>query len=575
MGSNAITSVNKVDIAGFRLDLARGQLRSATGEHIPLRPRSLAVLGLLARTPGEVVSKDEIISTIWNDVIVTEDSLTQCIADIRRAMGDREHRLVRTVARKGYLLAGAGTASVQTPRVEEHPTVRSRTSPVLPAGASPETRYAKSGNCYIAYQVTGEGPVDLVFVQGYVTHLELEWDDHRPADFYRQLSSFSRLIRFDKRGTGLSDRVGSLPTLEERMDDVRAVMDAAGSRRAVLLGLSEGGPMSLLFCATYPERVISLILYGAFARSAWAKDNPWGRTDAELQSAIAQHEALWGSGHSVDRFAPSVASDPNYRKWRGRVDRSAATPGDAINLFRMSHAIDVRHLLPAIDVPTLILHRKDDRAIKVEHGRFMASRISGARYMELAGQDHAPWVGDTERLCKELRAFMDVGRGVPEVERALVALLVVERIEHWQASNANAAVDAALPTQWLPLARTHLEAFLGRELGSSRAELVAVFDGPEKAIRCARSILDFAELRSLGLRAGVYSREHDLWRDGTDETSMRLGRAIARHGAPGDVITTKHVADVIAGSHIPLSPRGEHTLLGIDGTWALFASSCG
>lgn len=239
----------------------------------------------------------------------------------------------------------------------------------------------------------------------------------------------------------------------------------------------------------------------------------------------------------------------------------------------MSHAIDVRHLLPTIDVPTLVLHRKDDRAIRVEHSRFVANRIPGARYIELEGQDHAPWVGDTEGLCNELRAFVERETNIPQVERALVALLVIERIELDEPLGANVGVDSEIESQWLLAARKHLEANLGREVSSGRDNLVAVFDGPEKAIRSARAILDSAEAGSLSVRAGVYLREHDIWRDGTDDTSVRVGRAIARHGVPGDVVTTKHVADVIAGSRIPLSPRGEHTLHGLGGTWALFASS--
>jgi hypothetical protein len=244
-----------------------------------------------------------------------------------------------------------------------------------------------------------------------------------------------------------------------------------------------------------------------------------------------------------------------------------------MKLFRMSHAIDVRHLLSTIDVPTLILHRKDDQAVKVEHGRFMAGRIPGARYVELAGQDHAPWVGNTETLSEELRAFVQRAGSSPEVERALVALLVVERIGQGEPSGAKAEIETTLQSQWLLIARKHLEAFLGREVSSSQAEFVAVFDGPEKAIRCAHSILDSAELRPLSMRAGVYSREHDLWRDGTNDVSVRLGRSIAQHGAPGEVITIKDVADIIAGSRIQLAPRGEHALHGLPGVWALFASS--
>ncbi len=563
---NQTSGSRDIGFADFILDPVSGHLRTARGEHIALRPRSLAVLRHLARSIGTVVSKDSLISTVWHDVIVTEDSLTQCIADIRRTIGDREHRIVRTVPRRGYLLApasGRQGATVLPPPM----TVVGRGHDV-----SPPTQYARSGSYYIAYQVTGKGPIDLVFVQGYVTQLEIEWEDARPAWFYERLSSFARLIRFDKRGTGLSDRVSSPATLEERMDDVRAVMDAAGSKRAVVLGSSEGGPMSILFAATYPERVSSLILYGAMARAAWAPDNPWGRTDEDMAAMLERHEALWGSGHSVDRFAPSIASDPDYRRWRGRVDRAAATPGAVVMLSKMNHAIDVRHLLPTIKVPTLVLHRAEDQAVAVEHSRYVASHIPGAHYVEMVGRDHAPWVADTETVCREIQSFAEKHHAAPQPEQALVFVMCIECLGETGKPGVEEGTAGSLVADWLAEVRTQLSEFHGREVKPRDAGIVAVFDGPVRAIRCALSIVKSAKQHACVSRAGIHLDAYDVWRDGIDDNLIGLCESVALHGMPGDVMITASVGDLVAGSTIDLEPKGDHQLKGFPGLWTLLAA---
>jgi pimeloyl-ACP methyl ester carboxylesterase len=242
----------------------------------------------------------------------------------------------------------------------------------------PETRYAKSGDTYVAYQVMGEGPFDLVLVPGFISHVEMQMEMPLTASFFRRLASFCRLIRFDKRGTGLSDRLSAIPTLEERMDDVRAVMDAAGSTRAALFGISEGGPMCIVFAATYPQRTTALILYGSSAREAWAPDNPWGTTDEEIATILKSRDEAWGQGKSVGRFSPSLAGDEELRKLVGRLERASASPGAAKTLLLMSHGIDVRHVLPAVGVPTLVLHRTGDLPVNVENGRYLARHIKGA-----------------------------------------------------------------------------------------------------------------------------------------------------------------------------------------------------
>ncbi len=538
--------------AGFVVDLVSDSLRTADGAFVELRPRSFAVLRLLAQNLGRVVSRGEIMASVWNDAAVTDDVLTQCIVDIRRAIGDTEHRTLRTVPRRGYLLTG-------TPGEPARPEAAAPEPALAPAGrVVPETRYARSGAIHIAYQVTGEGPVDVVFVQGYVTHLELEWEDPRPARFFEQLSSFCRLIRFDKRGTGLSDRVSGLPTLEERMDDVRAVMDAAGSQRAVLLGCSEGGPMSILFAATHPERVRSLMLCGVMARIAWAPDHPWGRTAEQLATNVRIIEEKWGSGHSVDLFAPSIAGDPAYRAWRGRLDRAAASPGAAITLARMNFDIDVRHVLPSIAVPTLVVHRTGDIAVNVEHGRHLAGLIPRARYLELPGRDHALWASDTQILCDTLRAFINEAEVGPDRDRVLATILIAE-----PGSEADEAASAGVLRRQIALHR-------GREVGAGgNAPWTVIFDGPARAVRCARAIIEALRASGMQARVGVHTGECEL-RDGKLEgVAFRIAAHVAKAAAPGQVLVTSTVRDLVAGSGLRFVQLGERSFPGLPGSWVV------
>ena len=308
----------------------------------------------------------------------------------------------------------------------------------------PETRYAKSGDTYIAYQVMGEGPFDLVFVPGFISHLDMQLEHALTASFFERLASFCRLIRFDKRGTSLSDRLSQIPTIEERMDDVRAVMDAAGSTRAALLGFSEGGPMCIVFAATYPQRTSALILYGSSARDAWAPDYPWGTTDQQLAAILSSREENWGQGKSVDRFSPSLAGDEELRRFVGRYERASASPAAARTLLLISHGTDVRHVLPTIGVPTLVLHRTGDIPVNVENGRYLARHIKGAKIMEFPGIDHNPWVGDANSILGEIEAFLTGGRREiePNLDRVLARLYF-------------SRISLARPREWSNLATAH------------------------------------------------------------------------------------------------------------------------
>ncbi len=548
------TPAGRITLGQFEVDLARDELRTAAGGHVDLRPRSFAVLRLLSLKLGQVVGKQEILDAVWGQAAVTEDSLAQCIADIRRAIGDTRRRVLRNIPRRGYLLmAPEPTAPGWIPP-----------GPPAPVGRSPvpRTGYARSGDVHIAYQVTGEGPLDIVFVQGYVTHLEIEWEDPRPARFFERMGRLGRLIRFDKRGTGLSDRVAGLPTLEQRMDDVRAVMDAVGSHRAVLLGCSEGGPMSMLFAATHPDRVRALILCGAMARIAWAPDHPWGRTAEQLAGGIRTIEEKWGSGHSVDLFAPSHAADPAYRAWRARLDRAAASPGAAIALARMNFAIDVRHVLPSIAVPTLVLHRAGDIAVSVEHGRHLARLIPGAVYRELEGRDHAMWANDTDTLCDAFQSFLRAAAATAEPDHVLLTVLVV-RCGEGEALAGQAMAALAR------LAAEHRGRVVAPPDGHGFA---AAFDGPARAVRCGQALL--AGLAGLGVaaRAGVHCGECEIAGAVLRGDAVLHAALVAEAAAPGEVLVSSVVRDLVSGSGLFFSERPGIGLPGLPGRGPLLAA---
>ena len=376
--------------APFELDVAGGRLLR-DGREVKLRPKAFDLLRVLVEQHGRLVAKDELIAAAWHARFVSDDSLSQALADVRRALGDHG-ALIATVPKRGYRFDG----TISTTRAEPGA-----------AGAMPTTHYALSGELRIAYQVIGNGPVDLVCVPGWVTHLEFGWEEPSLARFYRGLASFSRLILFDKRGTGLSDRASGLPTMPQRMDDVRAVMDAVGSRRAAVVGMSEGGGMAMSFAAAYPERTLALILFGCFASREYSEDYPWAPTRAERQVFLNAVEREWGGPVGVEEIAPSRAQDPDFRAWWATYQRRSASPGAALALARMNTAIDVRSVLPSIRSPTLVMHRAGDRDADVDEGRYIADHIPGARFAELPGEDHLYFVGDQETPLATMREFLE------------------------------------------------------------------------------------------------------------------------------------------------------------------------
>jgi len=438
----------------------------------------------------------------------------------------------------------------------------------------PATTYAKSGELSIAYQVVGEGPFDLVLVPGWVSNVELMWEEPTHERFLARLASFSRLILFDKRGTGLSDRVpnNSLPTLEERMDDVRAVMDAAGSERAALFGYSEGGNMSTLFAATYPERTIALVTFGIFAKRIWSPDYPWAPTPEQREHEYELVEREWGREMDLAQLAPSVADDDAFKRWLATYFRRSASPGAAVTLLRMNTEIDIRSVLPTIRVPTVVLHRRDDLESRIEEARWIAAQIPGARLVELPGVDHLPWVGDQDSVLDEVEEFLTGMRRGPEPDRVLATVLFTDIV----GSTERAA--AVGDRRWRDLLAAHhgrvrrqLERFRGQEIDTAGDGFFASFDGPARGVRCAVAITEAVRELGVDVRAGLHTGECERVDGKIAGIAVNIGARVAGEAGPGEVLVSSTVKDLVSGSGIGFRERGVVTLKGVPGEWRLFA----
>jgi class 3 adenylate cyclase len=443
----------------------------------------------------------------------------------------------------------------------------------------PETRYARSGDVSIAYQVTGEGPFDIVLVPGFVSHVELAWQIPAMAGFFRKLGESARLIRLDKRGTGMSDRVSGAPTLEVRMDDVRAVLDAVGTERAALLGTSEGGPMSILFAATYPDRAWALVLAGASPRTLWAPDYPYGVTEEEARAALDRIERNAGSPEYALQIAARLAPSADVESqqafatsiWQG------ASPGARLALARMNMDIDVRHVLPAIRVPTLVLNRVGDSPDVVGGSSYLAERIPGARHVELPGVDHAVFAGDPEAYLVEIEQFLSEiwqERAWEEVEpdRVLATVLFTDIVD----STAKAAEIG--DAQWRELVVAHhglvrrqLVRHRGTEIDTAGDGFFASFDGPARAIRCACAISEGVRELGIEIRAGLHTGECERIDQKVGGIAVNIGARVASQAGPGEVLVSSTVKDLVAGSGIQFRERGTTELKGVPGEWRLFA----
>jgi pimeloyl-ACP methyl ester carboxylesterase len=535
----------------FRLDPVQGILSAGSCE-IPLGGKAFETLVFLAENAGRVVSKRELIDRVWPDSHVEDNNLAQHISLVRKTLSvfDPKTEYVQTMARRGYRFAAAVETSAEGESKAEQGT--------------PQTRYARSGNVNIAYQVIGEGPIDLVFVMGWVSHLEMFWAEPSFARFLTRLSGFARLIVFDKRGTGLSDRVpiAQLPSLEVRMDDVRAVMAAAGSRRAVLMGVSEGGPLTALFSATYPQLVAGVIIIGGYARRLWAPDYPWGPTAEQREAFIVGMERDWGGPLGIEERAPSRANDPEFRRWWATYLRMGASPGAAVALTRMNAEVDIRHVLPTIHVPTLVIHRTGDRCLRIEEGRFLAERIPGARMVELPGDDHLPFAGDQDSILAAVERFIGELHEWPEPTRVLATCLFVR-------SDCGTERLAELDDE----ARREIEWFHGRKFAHVAGALLATFDGPVRAIRCACAIRDAAQRSGIRLAAALHTGECEIDGETISGTTVEIGALLSEAAAPGDVLVSNTVRDLVAGSGIEFVLRGPASLGPRLGEWSLFEVS--
>ena len=441
----------------------------------------------------------------------------------------------------------------------------------------PETHYANGDGVNVAYQVFGDGPVDLVWVPGYVSNLEFMWQYPATAKFARRLGSFARVIAFDKRGTGMSDRVSPdyMPDLETRMDDVRTVMDAAGSARAALYGISEGGPMSILFAATHPERTIALILSGASARYAWAPDYPGGDDEEQNRAYLEDVRTRWGTREMAAEelrswMAPSLAEDPATIEWFATFMRMGASPGSAITNQRMCYEIDVRDILPAIQVPTLVITRDGDKGIMAP-GSYMTERIPGSKLLVLPGDVHAPWFGPAEAELDAIEEFVTGERPAPRIDRVLTTVLFTDIVGSTQRlTEVGDSGWRSTLTRHDERARAEIERHRGRYVDSTGDGLFATFDGPARAVSCAQAI--GASIRDLGIeiRAGVHTGEVELDGDAVRGIAVHIGARVAALGAPSEVLVSQTVKDLVAGSGLTFEDAGEHELKGVPDRWHLY-----
>jgi pimeloyl-ACP methyl ester carboxylesterase len=436
----------------------------------------------------------------------------------------------------------------------------------------PETRYAKSGGVNIAYQVVGDAPRDLVYVPGWVSNVEVGWEDPSWTHFFTSLASFCRLILFDKRGTGLSDRVGDMPSLEVRMDDVRAVMDAAGSERAALFGTSEGGPMCTLFSATYPARVSALIMAGSYPRRTRAPDFPWGPTDDEHSAWVDQIERDWGGPVGIDARAPSRAADQRFRDWWARLLRMSASPLAVRALTTMNGEIDIRHVLPVVRVPTLILHSPRDAAIPFGASQYMADRIPHAKLVQLPGADHLVWLDDADFIVGEIEEFLTGARHGGQLDRVLATVLFTDIV------GSTEALARLGDRRWHEvldshhrLVRRELTRFRGREINTAGDGVFATFDGPARAIRCACAISEGVESLGIQVRAGLHTGECEIMGDDIGGLAVHIGARIAAFAEANEVLASSTVKDLVAGSGISFQDRGITPLKGVPGDWHLYS----
>ena len=533
-------SFDDVEVDTDRVEVRR------RGEVVAVEPQVFGVLVHLLAHRDRLVPKEELLDHVWGDRFVSESALTSRIKAARRAIGDdgREQRLIRTHHGRGYRFVGAVSDDVAGAAVASS----SPPAPVVPSSPVPDggvvlpVQFARSGDLNIAYQVTGDGPVDIVLVPGFVSHLEIDWTEPNHAHFLRRLGGMGRLIRFDKRGTGLSDRPYEVAHLDARMDDVRAVMDAVGSERAVVFGYSEGGPMAILFAATHAERCAALVLYGSYAKRIRTPDYPWAPSKEDRERYAAQIEREWGWESDLRTMCPSA--DESMARWWGRRCRAAASPGAARRLVEMNSLVDVRHVLPSVRVPALVLHRSHDRDSSVEEGRYLAEHLPDARFVQLAGVDHFVAV-DPDQILEPVEHFL---ADLEPADPGEWTLATVVRVE----SNEGARLAPAF--------RSAVDRFRGWAVTGE--DLVATFDGPTRAVRCAAEVAHVSLAHEATATIGVHVGEVQRGRRQLSGPAVEFARLSAACGRAGEVVVTRTVLDLVPGSGLTFAARGSVTLPG-------------
>ena len=436
----------------------------------------------------------------------------------------------------------------------------------------PETKYAKSGDVHVAYQVFGEGELDVVLVPGYITHIELVWENDAFVRGLEALGSFARVINFDRRGSGLSDPVTEAPTLEERMDDVRAVMDAAGSEKAALIGISEGVPMSILFAASYPERVQALVCMGGMARSTPAPDYPYGE-DPEALAESGREFLLpyWGQGASVEVAAPSQWNNEEAHRFFAKMERATASPGMLLQLAQMFVEIDIRDVVPTVHTPTLILHRRNDMLVNVRHGRWLAEHMPNARLVEIPGKDHSFWYETPELALAEVQEFLTGTTYAPEPERMLATVLFTDIVDSTRtAAEMGDARWRSVLEDHQKVVRSSLDRFDGREVKSTGDGFLATFDGPARGVRCAQQILQASDVP---VRAGLHTGECEVMGEDIGGIAVHIAARVSALAGPSEVLVSRTVKDLVVGSGLEFSERGTHELKGVPDSWDLYSAA--
>jgi class 3 adenylate cyclase len=436
----------------------------------------------------------------------------------------------------------------------------------------PRIAYAKSRGLNVAYAVVGDAPLDLVFVPGFVSHLEAAFEFPPIQRAIRRLNRFARLICFDKPGTGLSDPVEGAPTLEERMEDMTAVLDAVGVKRAALFGASEGAPMSALFAATHVDRVTALVMYGSYAKGSWAVDYPWAPTPEQAAAGAKLIEDGWGQGFWLDVFAPSFAADPRLVRWWARYERQAASPAMARAISRLATEVDIREVLPAVSVPTLVLHRTGDMSWPVDGARYIAERIPGATLVELAGNDHFPFAGDVDELIDEVESFLTGTTPARETDRRLLTVLFTDIV-----GSTERAAELG-DSRWRTLLERHdadvraeIERHGGRVVKTIGDGFLATFEGPARSIKCSQALVAATAEIGIEIRVGLHTGECELIGDDIGGMCVHLAARVCGLAGPGEVLVSRTVKDLVVGSGIEFSGHGAHRLKGITGKWELFA----